>query len=304
MALNRGDIAIDCTLGAGGHTKALLEKVGPSGLVIGIDQDAEALSIASERLSSYLVQGNLKLVKARFSELSRIVDQFDLSGKIQGICADIGVSSMHLDQASRGFSFQGDGPLDMRMDQSAGRSAADFIAEADEATLVTVFREFGEEPKARQIARKILETRALAPITSTLQLAELVKIAARYPTASRRHPATKVFQALRIVVNDELAELDTLLDSGLEALRPSGRFAVISFHSLEDRRVKQKFVSFAGKSNKSAVPRDLPITAAALRELIDAKADIIKPFPIVATTSEIASNPRSRSAKLRVITKL
>jgi len=299
-----GDIAIDCTLGAGGHTQALLEKVGSTGLVIGIDQDAEALSIASERLSSHLANGTLKLVKARFSELSIIVDKFNVKGKVQGICADIGVSSMHLDQASRGFSFHGDGPLDMRMDQANGRTAADIIAEADESTLITIFREFGEEPKARQIARKIIEVRSTEPITTTLQLAELVKVAARYPTVSRRHPATKVFQSLRIAVNDELGELDQLLDTGLAALKPGGRFAVISFHSLEDRKVKQKFISFTGRSNKNAVPRDLPITAAALKELIDAKADIIKPFPIVATADEIASNPRSRSAKLRVITKL
>lgn len=272
--------------------------------MIGIDQDSEALSIATERLASYISTGNLKLIKARFSDLASIVDHLNLTGKIQGICADIGVSSMHLDQAARGFSFVGDGPLDMRMDQSGTRTAADILAESDESTLTTIFREFGEEPKARQIARKIVEVRDESPILTTLQLADLVKAAARYPTASRKHPATRVFQALRIAVNDELAELDTLLECALTVLKPCGRLAIISFHSLEDRRVKQKFISFTGRSNRDSVPRDLPITAAALKELINAKADIIKPFPIVATSSEVAANPRSRSAKLRVIAKL
>jgi 16S rRNA (cytosine1402-N4)-methyltransferase len=192
----------------------------------------------------------------------------------------------------------------MRMDQSGSKTAADILAESDESTLTTIFRDFGEEPKARQIARKIVEVRAASPISTTLQLADLVKVAARYPTASRKHPATRVFQALRIAVNDELGELDKLLENGLTILKAGGRFAIISFHSLEDRKVKQKFIAFTGRANKESVPRDLPITAAVLKELINAKADIIKPFPIVATSSEVTANPRSRSAKLRVIAKL
>ena len=304
MNLGPGDIAIDCTVGAGGHTERILGKVKEGGQVIGVDRDKTALKIASSRLEQHLATGTLKLEMAPFSALGEIVKRHNIEGKVQAICADIGVSSMHLDDSERGFSFQDDGPLDMRMDQSGERTAADLIAEEDEETLIRIFREYGEEPKAKQIARRILQVRETTPIVTTRQLADLVKAAAVYHTVSRKHPATRVFQALRIAVNDELGELRALLDCAFAALKPGGRLVIISFHSLEDRIVKQKFVDYTGKNKRESIPRDLPILASSIDRLIDAKADIIKPFPAVPSQAEIDLNPRARSAKMRVLAKL
>jgi 16S rRNA (cytosine1402-N4)-methyltransferase len=190
------------------------------------------------------------------------------------------------------------------MDSSQKLTAADLLNSESEEELFRIFRDYGEEPKARQIARKIVNTRVESPFSSTLQLANFVKNNIHYPTHSRKHPATRIFQALRIAVNDELGELRQLLFDGLEALGNGGRLAIISFHSLEDRIVKETFVDFSGKNKANAIPKGLPIDAIRMALLTNAKAQIIKPFPISPSSEEIMHNPRSRSAKLRVLQKI
>lgn len=303
LNLKDGDVAIDCTVGGGGHTEKMLAAVGKSGRVIGLDRDETALGLVRARLAADAHSGRLRLVKAPFSELGTVVQSLSLQGKVQGILADIGVSSMHLDQAERGFSFMKDGPLDMRMDQSSGKTAADLLAELGEDELTRIFRDFGEEPKAKQIARKIVQVRGESPLVRTGDLADLVKRTVHYPGPSRKHPATKVFQALRLAVNDELGELERMIDQGFETLRSKGRLAIISFHSLEDRIVKTRFITLTGRREKANVPRDLPLTAKEMDSLHAAKATVIKPFPLVPTDDEINRNPRARSAKLRVLEK-
>ena len=297
LQLQPGDIGIDCTTGAGGHTALMLGAVGESGKVFAIDRDETAIKLAAANLDAEN-SANLTLVHGRFSELGDVICQHDLDQKVQGICADIGVSSMHLDRSERGFSFMNDGPLDMRMDQGSGRTAADIVNEESEEELTRIFREYGEEPKAKFAARRIVEAREGSPITTTAALADLVKGAIHYPARSRKHPATKVFQALRIAVNEELGELQTMLDDAFAALRPGGRLAIISFHALEDRIVKTKFRELAGRV-KEEVPRGLPIPNREEK----APGKIVKPFPQKPTDEEIERNPRARSAKLRVVEK-
>jgi 16S rRNA (cytosine1402-N4)-methyltransferase len=295
---------VDLTVGAGGHTEKLLEVVGAQGRVIGLDRDETALGIAGRRLKEAIEAGRLQLVKAPFSEVGRVLNELGLQGKVGGAMADIGVSSMHLDDAARGFSFQNDGPLDMRMDRSVGKTAADLVNELSEGELTAIFRDFGEEPKAKQVARRIVQDRAAKPFTRTAELAALVAAAARYPKPSKKHPATRVFQALRIAVNDELGELDRMLQDAFAALRPGGRLAVIAFHSLEDRRVKDAFIGLTGRKERAKLPRHLPIVDREVQQLAQATGEIVKPFPLVPSDQEIARNPRARSAKLRVVTKL
>ena len=304
MALKPGDIAIDCTVGGAGHTEKMLQAVGSAGLVLGLDRDERALGLARERLAGPLAAGNLRLFKSPFSALADIVKSAGLDGQIAGVCADIGVSSMHLDEVERGFSFQNDAPLDMRMDQDCGQTAAELLEGIELDALTQLLRDYGEEPKARQIAKRIVHTRGESPITSTAQLAALVKAAAAYPTASRKHPATRTFQALRIAVNDELGELQAMLDSGFSVLKPLGRFAIISFHSLEDRLVKRSFLSRTGRQERANLPRDIPLREADVVQLMQVRGHIIKPFPMMPSDAEIRTNPRSRSAKLRTIEKV
>lgn len=304
LALSDGDFAVDCTVGAGGHTAQLLGAVGPKGHVLGLDRDTRALEIATKKLAPWAKSGHLILQHGPFSAIDQFVSQAGQRGQVAGVLADIGVSSMHLDEADRGFSFQHDGPLDMRMDQQNGRSAKDLIAYGSEEELTRIFREFGEEPKARQIARKIVLTRDETPITTTIQLANLVKIAAAYKTPSKKHPATRVFQALRIAVNDELRELELMLKDAFSVLKPGGRLAVITFHSLEDRVVKNFMVDQTGRRERAAIPRDLPLKESDVQSLHKARGDIIKPFPITPSEREQALNPRARSAKLRIIAKI
>ena len=304
LDLRAGDIAIDCTVGGGGHTEAILDRVGPTGLVIGLDRDASALELAHARLRTAIESGRLRLIQARFAEIGDIAEKHGVTGKVQGILADIGVSSMHLNQAERGFSFQNDGPLDMRMDPSKGESAADIVNNSSQEELSKIFWEFGEEPQSRQVARRIIESRAISPITSTAQLADIVKRSLRYTEKSKKHPATKVFQALRIATNNELGELESLLNHGLNVLRPNGRFAIITFHSLEDRLVKTKFQEWTGQKDREKIPRNLPLSSEQIAKMTHAKGSLVKPFPLTPTDQEISSNPRARSAKLRVINKL
>ncbi len=270
----RGGLFVDCTVGLAGHARALLE-AGAS-RVIGLDRDVDALALAAAALQPY---GNrVELVHADYRTLPDVLDARGIA-TIDGALADLGVSSMQLDSEGRGFSFQRDEPLDMRMDRTAGETAADFVAQADERELADVIFGYGEERFSRRIARRIVEARAEAPIATTGRLAEIVRRAIPRRGPSRIDPATRTFQALRIRVNRELDGLDAFLEAAARRLREGARFAVITFHSLEDRIVKHTF-------------RALQQSAALLR--------VLTKKPITAAEEELLRNPRSRSAKLRV----
>lgn len=269
----RGGTILDGTVGLGGHARLLAEAVGKEGHIIGLDRDPHALSIAEEVLRS--TPAKITLVKARFSEIGRVLSRLGLTS-VDGILLDLGVSSLQLEDPARGFSFQHDGPLDMRMDPDLSQTAEDWIRTASEETLAKIFFEYGEERYARRIARSIVARREEEPIHSTRGLADL--IAQVVPGRGRIHPATRVFQALRIVVNDELGELERGLEEARQSLRPGGRLVVISFHSLEDRIVKRTMQAW----EKEGIARRL------LRKVL------------TPSREERMANRRSRSAKLRV----
>ncbi|MCX6131344.1 MAG: 16S rRNA (cytosine(1402)-N(4))-methyltransferase RsmH [Proteobacteria bacterium] len=303
LSLQSGDYAVDCTAGGGGHTLGLLQKVGLSGKVLAFDRDDRAQAVFKQKFETELKSGQLELIKAPFSELRDELSKRGLLGRIRGLCADIGVSSPQIDTAERGFSFTKPGPLDMRMDQSQGMTAADLVNNSSEEELVRVFRDYGEDPKARSITRAILRRREIQPFHETTDLASVVAAACHYRERSRKHPATKVFQALRIAVNAELDELQSLLASIQPTLALGGRCAIISFHSLEDRLVKHHFKQLVD-GNKPNYSRDVPLTALQLERMHHKTFQIIKPFPLEPSAEELEINPRARSAKLRIIEKL
>lgn len=300
--VDKDGIYIDCTTGGGGHAELLLSSLSEKGKLIAFDQDPKAIAHLSEKFSNEIKIGKLILINDKFSNLKLQIESLGLSKKINGIYADLGVSSPQLDEAFRGFSFNNDGPLNMRMDQDdSAFTAKKFVNNADIDELKRVFREYGEEPKAHFAAEAIIKKREEKPFETTLELAETIKKAIFYPKKSKKHPATKVFQAIRIHVNNELGELETLLADGFEVLCQKGRLSIISFHSLEDRLIKQRFKSLAGKQKTKYVPKEFAILS---EKQEDAVARIIKPFPIIPSDEEISINPRSRSAKLRVCEKI
>ena len=277
-----GGTFCDATVGLGGHAKAILEHAGPTGRLIGIDRDQDALAFARGVLEPYAPR--VTLVHAPFSRVRSVLEALGAI-PLDGFLVDLGVSSPQLDRAERGFSFQRSGPLDMRMDQSAGETAADLLDRISQSELERILRDYGEERFAGRIARHIVEERVRGTLDSTGALAAIV---ARAVPGRERHknPATRTFQALRIAVNRELDELDTFLDQAAECLRPGGRLCVIAFHSLEDRIVKRRFRALADPATQG--PR--------LR--------ILTKRIVVASDQEQARNPRSRSAKLRAAEKL
>jgi len=282
---------LDGTIGGGGHAEALLERTGPDGKLIGLDVDDEALAAAAERLARF--GERVLLVRANFSEMKRVCENF---GGLDGVLLDVGVSSRQFDAAERGFSFQQDGPLDMRMDRRRGRTAADILREASFEELARIFRVYGEEPAAKRLAAAIVRARDHQPITRTHQLAELIE---RVKGRGRRslHPATQAFQALRIVVNDELAQLNCGLEAALDVCKPGGRIAVIAFHSLEDRVVKN---FMRRKSADCVCPPGLPVCRCGQRRQLR----LVSRKPLWPDAAEVARNPRARSARLRVAEKL
>lgn len=284
-----GKLIFDGTLGGGGHSEALLQH---GARVVAMDQDLNALRHATERLKPFAAQ--FCALRGNFRNFPQIVEETGVSG-FDGMLVDIGVSSHQLDDAARGFSFMRDGPLDLRMDTESPRTAADIVNTYEEAELVRIFFEYGEENNARRIVRAILKARSLAPIRTTLQLADIVASAS--PKRGKRHPATLVFQALRIAVNDELAALHDFLAAAPRWLKPGGRLAVISFHSLEDRIVKQTL------QHLSAPFIDRPEWPEA-RKNPDCVLRLITRKPVQATPQEIELNPRARSAVLRVAERL
>jgi 16S rRNA (cytosine1402-N4)-methyltransferase len=283
---------LDATFGRGGHTAAILERIGQEGRVIAIDRDPEAIRAGRERFAD---DARLTLVSSPFSQLLSIVTGLGLAGKLDGVLLDLGVSSPQLDDAARGFSFNQDGPLDMRMDNSAGMTAAQWLARAPESEIARVIKEYGEERFARGIARAIVARRREAPITRTAELADIVAGAVRTREPGK-HPATRTFQAIRIHINRELEEIDAALDGSLGALKPGGRLAVISFHSLEDTRVK-RFIQ--RNSQEDPMYAGLPEVPAHARPKLRRLGKAIHP-----SAEEIERNPRSRSAILRVAERL
>lgn len=285
-------VYVDATFGRGGHSRHLLARLADGARVIGFDKDPEAVA-AGERLAQE--DPRFAIVHASFADILSVLKARGLEGTIDGVLADLGVSSPQLDDASRGFSFQNDGPLDMRMDTTRGESAADWLASVTETELARVMFEYGEERHSRRIARAIVRARAEQPIVRTRQLADLV--AAAHPAWEKhKHPATRTFQAIRIAINSELADIEQFLRGALATLRPGGRLAVISFHSLEDRLVKQFFQKEAKGDN---FPPGLPVTADMLTPRLRLVGKAVEP-----SAAEVAANPRARSARLRVAEKL
>jgi 16S rRNA (cytosine1402-N4)-methyltransferase len=271
-------VYVDCTVGLGGHAAALL--AAGAGRVIGLDRDAGALEQTRERLAADPSTGALELVHADYRDLPSVLETRGVSA-VDGVLADLGVSSWQLDDASRGFSFRNAGPLDMRMDRSRGRTLGEWLAAVDEPTLAGVIRDFGEERHARRVAASIIRARDAGRIRDTAELASAVRRAAGGGRWQRIDPATRTFQALRIAVNDELTGLDTFLERAVAALKARARLVVIAFHSLEDRVVKQTFRRLATAGTVSLVTRR----------------------PMMPSDEEIAANPRARSARLRTVEK-
>ena len=279
-------LLVDATLGLGGHAQALLEAV-PSFQLLGVDRDPEAVAAARRRLESY--GSRVTVVKESFDRLQEILAERDLP-RPTAILADLGCSSLQLDTPQRGFSFSADGPLDMRMG-SDGTTAAELVNTADEEELVSFFWRYGEERRSRAVARAIVRQR---PLASTDELRRLVERVVPRRRGQKIHPATRVFQALRIAVNDELGQLERFIEPAVRSLRPGGRMAVISFHSLEDRIVKHSFARLQGKCT---CPPDFPECRCEREELVR----VLTRSPIRPTDEEVHANPRSRSARLRVV---
>lgn len=286
------EIFVDATLGLGGHSEAILADFAKT-RVIGIDQDAEAIELARERLEKF--GRRIEIFQANFSEIKQVLGDV----KVDGVLADLGVSSLQFDSETRGFSFRFDAPLDMRMDADADtETAAELLATLSEFEIARIIYEYGEEKFSRRIARRIVERRMRGePIKTTGELAELVKKSVRRGKKDKIHPATRTFQALRIAVNRELEILERFIRDAIDVLKKDGRFVVITFHSLEDRIVKQTLQRLAGKC--FCPPRLPNCICGAVKEI-----EILTRKPLVPSEKETEENPRARSAKLRACLKL
>ena len=290
-----GGIYVDGTVGGAGHAEAILEATAPDGILIAIDRDDEALVEARNRLAAF--EERVLLVKGNFADMERLLHGLGFE-QVEGILLDLGVSSHQLDLPERGFGFSQDAPLDMRMDRSGGMDARTLINTAPVGELARIIREFGEERMAKRIARAIAARRELTPIETTAELAALVsQVMPAHMRGYRIHPATRTFQAVRIAVNHELENLRQGIKGGAAMLKSGGRLSVISFHSLEDRIVKDAFVSGA---KTCTCPPDLPVCVCGTQ----AQLKRITRKPIAAGAAEIAANPRARSAKLRTVEKI
>jgi 16S rRNA (cytosine1402-N4)-methyltransferase len=295
LAPRPGSTVVDATLGAGGHAEALLELVGPEGRLLGIDRDPSALALASERLASF--GKAFTPLRGNHEDLVRLLREAGVFA-VDAILFDLGLSSMQLDDAGRGFSFSGDGPLDMRMDPDAEPTAATLVAESSERELRRILRDYGEERMAGAIAREVVRERSRRPITRTAQLAELVeRVIGPRARRYRIHPATRTFQALRIAVNGEVEGLERVITDAVSLLRRGGRVAAIAYHSLEDRAVKH---TLRGLAERCTCPADLPVCGCGKENLVR----VLTSRPVRPAQEEIDRNPRSRSAKLRVAVRL
>ncbi|MGN0920884.1 MAG: 16S rRNA (cytosine(1402)-N(4))-methyltransferase RsmH [Cellvibrio sp.] len=292
LITNPDGFYVDGTFGRGGHSGLIVSKLGSAGKLLAIDKDLAAIAKANE---TFAQESRFEIAHDSFASLERLAQERGLVGKIDGILLDLGVSSPQLDEAERGFSFMQDGPLDMRMDQSRGESAADWINTAEEDDIAFVLREYGEEKFAKRMARAIVTERIKTPFTRTAHLASVIK-EANPAWEKGKHPATRAFQAIRIYINRELTDLESVLAQAVKVLAPGGRLVVISFHSLEDRLVKR----FIRKQEQGdAVPKGLPIFDAQLNKTMRSIGKAIK-----ASDEEVKANVRSRSAVMRVAEKL
>ena len=287
-------IYVDCTLGGGGHSAALADRLSPSGCLVGIDQDPAALQAGRLRLTG--VRPTVHVVQGNFREIGAVLDQLGI-GQVDGILFDLGVSSHQIDLPQRGFSYMNNGPLDMRMNPEQSLTAQEIVNTYPEKELARVIFEYGEERWARRIAKFIVEARRNRPLTTTFELVEL--IAAAIPAAARRqgpHPAKRTFQAIRIEVNGELSILPAALRTAIDRLKPGGKIGVISFHSLEDRIVKNTFAALLGHC---VCPPKAPVC------ICNPRATLRLPGkPIAPSAEEVEANPRARSAKLRIAEKV
>ena len=289
-------VYVDCTLGGAGHAQYLLDQLGPQGHLYAFDQDMTAINNAKLKLADYVEKGQVTFIHQNFRHLKQALEELGVD-QVDGIYYDLGVSSPQLDVAERGFSYGQEARLDMRMNQEQALSAYEVVNDWPYEDLVHILYRYGEEKFAKRIARAIEERRAQQPIETTTELAEIVKTA--IPAATRRtggHPAKRSFQAIRIAVNDELGAVEDSLEQALTLLKPEGRISVITFHSLEDRLVKQLFKEV---SQGPEVPRGLPI----LPGQMQAPFALVNRKPIVASPEELEANKRSRSAKLRILRK-
>lgn len=304
LYLEKGDIVVDATLGGGGHATAMLRAVLPTGKVIALDADREALDRFAQLVHSDTVlrqaseEERLVLIQSNYSELEAVLDRLGV-GTVDAILADLGFSSDQIEEAARGFSFQEDGPLDMRLDRGTAVTARDIVNTYTEEALARLLSEYGDEGEGRCLSKAIVEKRREAPIETTHELATL--IAEAYPKRKRAmmkiHPATKTFQALRIAVNQEFEHLERFLTQAVERLAPEGRLAVIAFHSGEDRRVKQ---FFRDQARGCVCPPNFPVCRCGRKP----KVRILTGRPMIASESEAQENPRARSAKLRILEKM
>ncbi|MEI3338360.1 MAG: 16S rRNA (cytosine(1402)-N(4))-methyltransferase RsmH [Clostridium sp.] len=294
LAIKEDGTYVDCTLGGAGHSSHILKRLSSKGTLIGIDQDNDALKAAKEKLKNY---SNVKFVHNNFYNIDSILTSLDIPN-VDGILMDLGVSSYQLDEGERGFSYMKDAPLDMRMDRDRDFSAYDVVNTYSEEDLYRIIRDYGEEKFAKRIAKFIVDRRNDKPIETTLQLVDIIKAA--IPAKARRegpHPAKRTFQAIRIEVNGELAILNKAIEDGVKHLNKGGRMAIITFHSLEDRIVKLKYRELA---NPCTCPKEFPVCVCGRKPLVK----IISRKAIEPSKEEVEENPRSRSAKLRVLEKL
>ncbi|MBP2169766.1 16S rRNA (cytosine1402-N4)-methyltransferase [Erwinia toletana] len=289
LNLKDNGIYIDGTFGRGGHSRLILSQLGEHGRLYAIDRDPQAIAAAAE-----ITDPRFNIIHGPFSALAEYVDELGLTGKVDGILLDLGVSSPQLDDAERGFSFMRDGPLDMRMDPTRGHSAAEWLLHAEESDIAFVLKTFGEERFAKRIARAIVERNREQPMTRTKELADVIYAAT--PVKDKfKHPATRSFQAIRIWVNSELEEIELALKGALIALAPAGRLSVISFHSLEDRIVKR---FMREQSRGPQVPHGIPMTEAQLASLGGRQLKALG--KMMPGEAEVAENPRARSSVLRI----
>ena len=291
LNINPDGIYFDGTLGGGGHSYEILKRLTGKGVLIGVDQDGDAIEAAGERLKEF--EGKFQLVRSNYSEIETILSDLKIS-KIDGIVLDLGVSSYQIDNLERGFSYKEDAPLDMRMDQRQLLNAADVVNGYTEEQLIAMLRDYGEERYAKSIAKAIIEGRKDEPIATTQELSEIVKNAVpkKYQIA-KGHPAKKTFQAIRIEVNNELNILRQTLDKMIDHLNPGGRICVITFHSLEDRIVK---LNFRKNENPCTCPPDFPVCVCGKKS----KGKVITRKPIVPSDEEVENNKRAKSSKLRI----
>jgi len=293
MAIKPDGIYVDGTFGRGGHSERILNLLNESGRLYAIDRDPEAIAVAKEKFND----PRFEIISGPFSGLADYISERELTGKIDGVLLDLGVSSPQLDDAQRGFSFMRDGPLDMRMDPTSGQSAANWLNHADASDIAWVLKTFGEERFSKRIATAVVEFREKKPLETTLELAKLIDVAMPFREKGK-HPATRSFQAIRIYINSELDEIEHVLNAAVEVLAPEGRLSVISFHSLEDRMVK-RFIK--KQSQGESAPFGLPLTESQLNKSKTLKAlgKARKP-----SEKEVELNPRSRSSVLRIAERL